>query len=110
MIKPSNRVVFRNEELARSFESLSDDDPLKKGIKQAIKEIKENCQAGEHISPKSILAKNCLKRYGANNIRVFDLPLYYRLIYSIVSSEIEIISLILDWPDHKRYNTLSNRK
>jgi len=27
MIKPSNRVVFRNEELARSFESLSDDDP-----------------------------------------------------------------------------------
>ena len=110
MIKPSNKVVFLNEEVERLFETLSDDDPLKKGIKQAIKEIGENCQAGEHISPNSILSENCLRKYGAKNIRVFDLPLFYRLIYSIAPNEIEIISVILDWPDHKKYDKLSKRK
>jgi hypothetical protein len=110
MIKPSNKVTFVNKDVEKSFESLSNDDPLKKGIIEAIKEIKQDCQAGEHISPKSTLAENCFKKYGANNIRVFDLPLFYRLIYSIVPNEIEIISVILDWPDHKRYDRLSKKK
>ena len=62
MLKPSNKVIFVNEEVEELFKTLSDEDPLKKGIKQAIKEIKENCQAGEHISPKSILSQNCFRK------------------------------------------------
>ena len=110
MKKPSDKVIFADDKTEASYKSLSDSDPLKKGITRAIKEIKENCQAGEHIKPKSPLAENCLKKYGANNIRVYDLPLYYRLIYSIVPSEVKIISLILDYPDHKDYDKLCKKK
>ncbi|GAH49905.1 unnamed protein product [marine sediment metagenome] len=109
MIKPSVKVVFY-EGIEELFISLSNEDPLKKGIIEAIQEIKKDCQAGEHISPKSNLAKNCLKKYGAKNIRVFDLPQFYRLIYSIAPNEIEIISVILDWPNHKRYDQLCKKK
>jgi len=106
----SDRVVFNDESLERAFESLSEDDPLKKGIKKAIEEIRENCQAGEHISPKSILAKNYMNKFIASNIRVYDLPLYYRLIYSISSGNIEIVSVILDWKNHKEYEKLSKKE
>lgn len=109
MIKQSDKVIFLNEEVEKTFDELPNNDPVKKGIEEAIKEIKKDCQAGEHVSPQSPLAKNYFKKYKATNIRVFDLPLFYRLIYSIVPNpnKIEIISVLLDWPDHKRYDKLS---
>ena len=55
MIKPSDRVIFIDEEVKKTFENLLGNDPLKKGIEEAIKKIKGDCQAGEHISPKSPL-------------------------------------------------------
>ena len=41
MIRPS-KVVFASEKLEKVFESLSEEDPLKKYIKRAIEDLKMN--------------------------------------------------------------------
>jgi len=48
-----------------------------------------------------------LKKYGINNVRVYDLPFAWRLMYTVTgSSEIGIISVILEWMNHKDYEKL----
>ena len=37
------------------------------------------------------------------NLWKYDLPKGWRLIYSIVNDEIVVVSLILEWFDHKEY-------
>ncbi len=55
----------------------------------------------------SKIPEEYLKKYGINNVRVYDLPFAWRLMYTITgSSEIGIISVILDWMDHKDYERL----
>ena len=101
-----SKVIFIDDQLERAFNSLLDNDPIKKAIVRAIKNIKEDFQAGEYI-PKSKIPEEYLKKYGINNVRVYDLPFAWRLIYTITgSSEIGIISVILDWMDHKDYERL----
>ena len=102
----SSKVVFIDEELEKAFNSLSENDPVKKALIKAIREIKADFQAGEYI-PKKDIPESYLKKYGVNNIRVYDLPSAWRLMYTITgSSEIGIISVVLDWMTHKDYERL----
>jgi hypothetical protein len=66
----------------------------------------EDYQAGEYI-PKNKVPESYLKKYSINNIRVYDLPFAWRLMYTVTgSAEIGIISVILDWMNHKDYERL----
>ena len=101
-----SKVKFIDDELERAFNTLPNKDPIKKALIRAIKNIKEDYQAGEYI-PKKDIPEAYLKKYGINNVRVYDLPSAWRLIYTITgSSEIGIISVVLDWMDHKDYEKL----
>lgn len=105
MNQPS-KVIFMNDELENAFNSLSDKDPIKKALINAIRNIKEDYRAGEYI-PKSKVPIAYLNKYKIDNIRVYDLPSAWRLMYTITgNSEIEIISILLDWMDHKDYERL----
>jgi len=103
-------LVTQSDKLA-----MSDNDPLKKGIKRAIECIEKDCQAGEHIKPNSPIMKHYIKKLTAmgvkiNNIRVYDLPQAYRLIYTIISNPTEVkvvVSMILDYLDHTKYDRLT---
>lgn len=107
MTLPS-KVIFVDEELEKAFNSLSENDPIKKALIQAIQDIRANCQAGEYI-PKKDIPESYLKKYGINNIRVYDLPFAWRLMYTLTgSSEIGIVSVVLDWMTHKDYEKLFN--
>lgn len=55
MIKPS-RVVFISDELEKDFNELTEDDPIKKGITRAVRDLKENAFCGIHI-PKRLFPK-----------------------------------------------------
>ncbi|MBS3123513.1 hypothetical protein J4437_02645 [Candidatus Woesearchaeota archaeon] len=107
MIKPS-KVVFISEELERDFNSLKEDDPLKKGMVRAIQDLKENAFSGIQI-PKRLFPKEYVQKYEINNLWKYDLPRGWRLMYTIApSNEVDLISAILEWFDHKDYEKRFN--
>ena len=102
MIKPS-KVVFISDDLENSFNSLPDNDFIKKSIIRAIKDLNQNAFSGIQV-PKRLIPKEYIKKYGINNLWKYDLPKAWRLLYTITSeNEVELISAILEWFDHKNY-------
>lgn len=102
MIKPS-KVKFISDELEKEFNQLGDEDPIKKGIIRIITELRENAFSGTQI-PKHLFPKEYVQKYGINNLWKHDLPNAWRLLYTITpDNEIQLISAILEWSDHKDY-------
>ena len=103
MIKPS-KVKFISEELEKEFNSLSEKDILKKSIKRAINDLKQNAFFGIQL-PKRLFPKQYIQKYNIKNLWKYDLPKGWRLIYTInPENEIELISAILEWfTSHKEY-------
>jgi len=75
---------------------------LYKFINQALDNIEENAFCGIQI-PKKLIPKEYTSKYDVKNLWKYDLPKGWRLIYSIVNDEIVVVSLILEWFDHKEY-------
>lgn len=102
MIKPSE-VVFAEDKIEKEFNGLDEKDELKKYIKRAIKDIQENAFCGIQI-PKRLIPKEYTQKYKITNLWKYDLPDGWRLLYSITTpNKIEIISIIIEWFNHKEY-------
>ncbi|MBS3094698.1 type II toxin-antitoxin system YoeB family toxin [Candidatus Pacearchaeota archaeon] len=102
LIKKS-RVVFADENLQKEFEELSENDKIKKQIKRAVGDLQINAFSGIQI-PKKLIPEVYIKKYQVNNLWKYDLPDGWRLVYSIMpENKIEILSVILEWFDHKEY-------
>ena len=102
MLKPS-KVVFISDDLERNFHALLDNDPIKKSIVRAIKDLQENAFSGIQI-PKRLFPKEYIQKYEIKNLWKYDLPKGWRLIYTITAQdEVQLISAILEWFDHKSY-------
>ena len=65
--KKADGVIFADEKWERAFESLSEEDWLKKSLRKAIEDLKENIFAGENIS-KKLIPKEYKKKYGVDNL------------------------------------------
>lgn len=102
MIKPS-KVVFLSDELEMDFNELKEGDPIKKGIRRAIKDLQQNAFSGIQI-PKRLFPREYVQKYGINNLWKYDLPNGWRLLYTVTpENEVELISAILEWFNHKEY-------
>lgn len=99
----AEKVVFLNDELQKEFENLPENDPVKKGLKKAIRDIQENPSCGRNVK-KSLIPKKY--KTEVNNLWIYNLPSAWRMIYSLAPGEIEIIAVVLDWMDHKDYEHL----
>ena len=107
MIKPS-KVVFISDELEKDFYSLKEGDFLKKAITRAIKDLKENAFCGIQV-PKRLIPKEYIRKYKINNLWKYDLPNAWRLMYTVTpENEVELISAILEWFNHKEYEKRFN--
>lgn len=103
MQKRADGVVFADDNLERTFNALPEDDWLKKALRRAIFDLKENVFAGERI-PKNLMPKEYKQKYAVDNIWWFPLPNAWRLIYSVITpSNTEILAVILEYFDHKNY-------
>ena len=80
---------------------------LFKILKQAFQNIEENAFYGVQM-PKNLIPHKYLKKYGVHNLWKYDLPKGRRLIYSLAGDEIIVVSLILEWFDHKEYERRFN--
>lgn len=101
-----SEVRFVNESLKDAFNKLSngsfEEKQLKKFIERAFKDIMENSFCGIQI-PKKLIPLDYIKHYNIKNLWKYDLPRGWRLVYSIEKEEIQVISIILEWFDHKSY-------
>ncbi len=102
LIKPANSIVFADDKLEETFNSLKDDDWLKKAIQKTINNLKENAFCGERIK-KELIPKEYVKKYNIDNLFWYALPQGWRLVYSIISDNVKILAVIIDYSDHKNY-------
>ena len=81
---------------------------LLKSIDNKIGYLKMNPLAGDHAQKP--LPPNLVNKYDINNLWIIDLVGYWRMLYTLNTSEVEIISLILEWMGHDKYDKMFGRK
>ena len=99
-------VRFVDQKLFDAYEKLGsgtfEEKRLRESILAAIADLKKNPLCGVKV-PQKLWPKEYVKKYGITNLRKYDLPDGWRLIYTLVGDEVEIISVILEWLSHKSY-------
>jgi len=105
-VKLPSDIRFADENIREAFYKLEKGDDsereLFKLINQALDNLEENAFCGIQI-PKRLIPKEYILKFGVKNLWKYDLPKAWRLIYSVVNDEIVIVSLVLEWLDHKKY-------
>ena len=76
---------------------------LLKSIERSVYYLKNNPFFGTQI-PKALIPKEYVINYKADNLWKCDLIGFWRLIYTVMSDEVEIVSIVLEFMDHKEYN------
>src|SRR3989338_9429102 len=116
-------TVVLGEEAAKQYEELNRivGDEIKKGMtnsihQQLLKSIKQksellkiNPQAGIHI-PKKLIPKIYIDKYDVDNLWKIDLSGYWRMTYTLRTTEIEITNFVLDIVDHETYDKIFGYK
>lgn len=77
---------------------------LLNSINKKIELLKINPISGRAVQKSFIPAK--YKNQGLTNLWIIDLSNFWRMIYNIQTSEIQIICFILEYGDHNKYNHL----
>ncbi len=110
-MKKEIKVAFANSKIKKSFDELKKgkfhEEQLYKFIIRSLDDLKQNPFCGTKI-PKKIWPKEYKSKYKIDNLWKYNLPDAWRLIYTLRSNELEIVSMVLEWFDHKSYNRKFN--
>lgn len=110
-MKLPSKIQFADEKTKKAFLELEnakgDEKQLYEFLERAFNDIEENAFCGIQI-PKKQIPKDYVKKYGVKNLWKYNLPNAWRLIYSIESNQILVISIVLEWMDHKNYERTFN--
>ena len=105
-IKMKSQIKYAEEKVKKSLEELksskTEDQKLYKWINRAMDDLEENAFCGIQIQ-KKLIPKVYIEKYGIDNLWKYDLPKGWRLIYSVVNGDVQILSIILEWMSHKDY-------
>ena len=82
---------------------------LLKAIDRAIELLKIQPDYGIHI-PKNLIPKKFIEKYGINNLWKVNIPHGWRLLYTLSTGKLEIITILLEFMDHDEYNKLFGYK
>ncbi len=101
-------IRYAEPKLKKALEELensaTENQNLYNFINRALDDLEENAFCGIQI-PKKLIPKEYIRKYGIDNCWKYNLPNAWRLIYSVVDAgEIKVISLILEWHKHKKYD------
>ena len=102
----TTRVAFGDERIRGAFLELKsgkfEEKDLAKHIQKAIDRLKEDPFIGI-VEPRRLWPKEYIVKFSINNLRKFNLPGGWRLMYTIRGDEVEIVSIILEWLSHHEY-------
>lgn len=101
-----SQIKYADERIKKSLEDLknskTEDQKLYKWINRAMDDLEENAFCGIQVK-KKLIPKIYIEKYGIDNLWKYDLPNGWRLIYSVVNGDVQILSIILEWMCHKDY-------
>jgi len=102
-----SQVKFADENIKKAYFELEkgkyEDKQLKEWLDRAAEDLKHNAFSGIQI-PKRLIPKEYLTKFGPlDNLWKYNLPNAWRLIYTIKRSEVVVLSIVLEWMDHKEY-------
>ena len=89
-------------ELGKLKEGKFEDKQLYEFVNRALDDLKQNPFVGIRISSR-LWPKEYIQKYLINNLRKYDLPNGWRLLYTIKGAEVEILAIVLEWLSHKEY-------
>jgi len=92
-----------SEDFISSYSKLSENTYLCQAIESCKEQLKKDVCAGRKIARKKF-PKEYVRKYGLTNLWKLNLPLGYRLTYTIIAEESLQIPVILEVLDHKKYN------
>ena len=95
-----NRIIGEQKNKGKTT---SEEIKLWKGIQRSFDLIQDNPFYGRNAKKKQI-PEYYLNKYDIKNLFVVDLPLFWRMIYTLESDRVEVIAFILDIFNHKDYN------
>ena len=105
-MKLPSSVRFADEKIKEAFYKLEKGDnsetDLFRHINKALDHIEENAFCGIQI-PKKLIPARYVQKYKITNLWKYDIPKGWRLIYSIADDEVVVVSIVLEWFDHKEY-------
>lgn len=107
-VKPERirRAAFADAAILHAFLQLQEgrfeEKRLAWQIRRAIDTLTKDPFAGVAV-PRRLWPKEYVRKFSIDNLRKYDLPDGWRLLYTIHGSEIEIVSVILEWCSHKEY-------
>jgi len=101
-----SKIQFANEKVQKAFEKLEignyEEKQLKKFIERAFNDIQKNAFCGIQI-PKRLIPQAYVQKFNIKNVWKYNLPNAWRLLYSIENDNLLVISIVLEWLDHKEY-------
>ncbi len=101
-----SQVYFADEKLKEAYnkleESKAEEKELYKWISRAIEDLKHDAFSGIQVK-KELIPKEYILKYQIDNLWKYDLPRGWRLLYSVAREGIIVLSIILEWMDHKNY-------
>jgi Txe/YoeB family toxin of Txe-Axe toxin-antitoxin module len=99
-------VGFADERLKRAFDGLKGgkgaEPRLYEFLDRAFDDLKKDPFSGIKIQ-KALWPADYARKYGINNLWKYDLPNGWRLIYTVKADQVTIITIVLEWFDHKGY-------
>ncbi len=98
-------IVFADEKIKKAFDKLktskTEDVKLHEFLIRAFEDIEKDAMSGIQI-PNKLIPK-IYRKYGIDNLWKYNLPNAWRLLYSVQKDGIVILSIVLEWLDHKNY-------
>jgi hypothetical protein len=76
---------------------------LVKIIDGGTAKLKQNREAGKRI-PKRLIPRVYVAKYGVTNLWKLNLDRYWRMIYTIVGDDVQLVSIVIEVLNHKRYD------
>ena len=103
----NSHIKFGDEKTKSAFLDLENgkfhDTQLKKWLERAFGDLESNAFCGIQI-PKRLIPKEYVVKFGdLDNLWKYNLPNAWRLIYTVKKDEIVVLSIVLEWMNHKEY-------
>lgn len=102
----NSEIKFAEAKIKKAWQNLKSsktkDKDLYKWISRALDDLQKNAFCGRQL-PKRLIPKIYIGKYGIDNLWKYDLPKGWRLIYSVANEQVCVVSIILEWMNHKKY-------